>query len=45
LTGLPNREYIENKLKSMLSSGVPGDISQWGLLFIEIDNLREINQE
>ena len=45
LTGLPNREYIENKLKSLLASGVPGDISQWGLLFIEIDNLRELNQE
>ena len=45
LTGLPNRDYIENKLKSILASGVPGDISQWGLLFIEIDNLRELNQE
>jgi len=45
LTGLPNKEYIENKVKSMLSSGVPGDVSQWGLLFIAIDNLREISKE
>ena len=45
LTGLPNKEYIENKMKSMLASGVPGDISKWGILFIEIDNLREINKE
>ena len=45
LTGLPNKEYLENKLKSMLASKVPGDISQWGILFVEIDNLREIAKE
>lgn len=45
LTGLPNKEYLENKLKSMLASKVPGDISQWGILFVDIDNLREIAKE
>lgn len=45
LTGLPNKEYLESKLKSMLASKVPGDISQWGILFVEIDNLREIAKE
>jgi len=45
LTGLPNKDYLENKLKSMLASKVPGDISQWGILFVEIDNLREIAKE
>ena len=45
LTGLANKEYLENKLKSMLASKVPGDISQWGILFVEIDNLREIAKE
>lgn len=43
LTGLPNKDYAENKFKSLLASEVPGDISQWGILFIEIDNLREIS--
>ncbi len=45
LTGLPNKDYLENKLKSMLASKVPGDISQWGILFVEIDNLREIAKD
>ncbi len=45
LTGLPNKEYMENKLRSMLNSGVPGEVSQWGVLFIEIDNLRELGKE
>jgi diguanylate cyclase (GGDEF)-like protein len=45
LTGLPNRDYIETKLTSLLSSGVPGDINQWGILLIDIDNLRDIGNE
>jgi diguanylate cyclase (GGDEF)-like protein/PAS domain S-box-containing protein len=45
LTGLPNKEYLENKLKNMLASKVPGDISQWGILFVDIDNLREIAKD
>ena len=45
LTGLPNKEYSYNKLKSMLSTPVPGDDGCYGVLFLELDNLEKIQEE
>ena len=45
LTGLPNKEYIFNKLKSMLANHVAGDSTGHGILFIELDNLKSIQEE
>jgi|GEM_PF-390151 len=44
VTNLPNKEYMENKIKKVLSQSAekPSEFSL-GLLFIEIQNLREFN--
>lgn len=45
LTGIPNRDYITNKLKSLLVSKEPNEEDTFGILFIELDNLRKINDD
>ena len=45
LTGLPNKQYIESKLENLLSSQVPGESSTLGLMFLELANLKEINDD
>lgn len=42
-TGLLSREYIGNKLKSLLLLEVPGEKNTFGLVFIELENLRQLN--
>ena len=45
LTGIPNKDYIMNKLKSLLISRGPNEEEFFGILFIELDNLRKINDD
>ncbi|MDT8899800.1 diguanylate cyclase domain-containing protein [Anaeroselena agilis] len=45
LTGIPNKQYIDGKLENVLSSEMPGESSGLGLLFLELANLREINDD
>jgi two-component system cell cycle response regulator len=45
LTGLPNKQYIENKLRSILATEVPGENPALGLLFLELANHKEINDD
>ncbi len=45
LTGIPNKQYIETKLKSILAEEVPGENPTLGLLFLELANLKEINDD
>jgi diguanylate cyclase (GGDEF)-like protein/PAS domain S-box-containing protein len=45
LTGVPNKEYTDGKLRSLLSSQVPGEGRTFGLVFVELANLREINED
>lgn len=45
LTGIPNKQYMENKLKSILAAEVPGENPTLGLLFLELANLKEINDD
>lgn len=41
VTGLPNKDYMEGKLKSLLSSSGNGE-SSFGIMFIKLDNLSQI---
>jgi diguanylate cyclase (GGDEF)-like protein/PAS domain S-box-containing protein len=43
LTGLPNKEYIDSKLKSLLTSNEISNNNTLGLFFIHLDNLKQIN--
>lgn len=43
-TGLPNRDYIETKLSSLLAVSAMGELNRWGILLIEILNFPEIEQ-
>ncbi len=45
VTNLPNKEYMENKIKNLLVEAVerPSEVSL-GLLSIEVQNLREFNE-
>ena len=43
LTSLPNKEYIDSKLRSLLSSQEINNNNTLGLFFIQLDNLRQIN--
>jgi diguanylate cyclase (GGDEF)-like protein/PAS domain S-box-containing protein len=43
LTGLPNKEYIDSKLKSLLTSNEISHNNTLGLFFIHLDNLKQIN--
>lgn len=45
LTGIPNKDYITNKLKSLLVSKAPNAEDTFGILFVEVDNLRKINDD
>ncbi len=45
LTGVPNKEYIDGKLRSLLASQLPGEGRTFGLAFVELANLRQINDE
>jgi len=45
LSGLPNKEYMNSKLRSLLSSDSFGTSNILGLFFIRLDNLREINND
>ena len=43
LSGLPNKEYMNSKLRSLLAAESFGTSNILGLFFIRLDNLREIN--
>ncbi len=45
LTGIPNKEYIDGKLRSLLANQVPGEGRTFGLVFMELANLRQINDD
>ncbi|MDR7866585.1 MAG: GGDEF domain-containing protein [Sporomusaceae bacterium] len=45
LTGIPNRQYIESKLENLLAGEVSGENSTLGLMFLELANLKEINDD
>jgi diguanylate cyclase (GGDEF)-like protein/PAS domain S-box-containing protein len=45
LTGIPNKQYIESKLENLLASQVAGESATFGLMFLELANLREINDD
>ncbi len=45
LTGLPNKQYIESKLENLLSGQVAGESPALGIMFLELANLREINDD
>lgn len=44
VTGVPNREYINGKIKSLLSQSANYENKWLGTLFISIDNIDEISQ-
>ena len=44
-SGLPNKEYMDNKLRSLLAAESVGDSNILGLFFIHLDNLRQINDD
>lgn len=43
LTGLPNKEYLDSKLKSLLTSTEIQNNNTLGLFFVKLDNLKQIN--
>ncbi|WP_378957230.1 diguanylate cyclase domain-containing protein [Pelosinus sp. sgz500959] len=45
LSGLPNKEYIDSKLSTLLASEAIGDSNILGLFFIHLDNLKQINND
>jgi diguanylate cyclase (GGDEF)-like protein len=45
LTGIPNKDYITNKLKSLLLSKAPNAEEAFGVMLIELDNLKKTNDE
>ncbi len=45
LTGIPNKQYIDSKLDNLLSSQVAGENTTLSLMFLELANLREINDD
>ena len=44
-SGLPNKEYMDNKLRNLLASDSVGNSNMLGLFFIHLDNLRKINDD
>ena len=45
LSGLPNKEYIDSKLGTLLASEATSDSNILGLFFIHLDNLKQINTD
>lgn len=45
VTGLHNKLYMENRIKNTLSADCISKESSFGMLFFEVDNLKEINDE
>ncbi|EIW17891.1 MULTISPECIES: GGDEF domain-containing protein [Pelosinus] len=43
LTGLPNKEYLDSKLKSLMTSTEIQNNNTLGLFFVKLDNLKQIN--
>lgn len=43
ITGLPNRQYLESKLQVLLSEESLSTHGSVGLLMLELDNLKEVN--
>ncbi len=45
LTGLANREYMENKVRMLLASESERGSRSFSMLFFQLENLREVNDE
>ncbi|MDR6550395.1 GGDEF domain-containing protein [Paenibacillus qinlingensis] len=43
LTGLPNRRYVQEWLERLASHHVSNDFSPYGLLFLDLDGFKQVN--